>query len=138
MIVCEPREEIAAWVGAKIGVEFHPPYTTLAHVDRGRIIAGFIFNAWTEHDIEISVAADRLSLALMRTVFDYVVNQLGCRRATCRTRADNSKAQTLLERCGARQEGRQRGYFGDCDALLYAIMKEDFPYGLHAKGPQGA
>ncbi|MBX4908361.1 MULTISPECIES: GNAT family protein [Rhizobium] len=138
MIVCEPSAEIAAWVGARIGVTFHPPYTTLAHVERGRIIAGFVFNVWTEHDIEISLAADRLSLTLMRAVFDYVFNQLGCRRATCRTRADNISAQRLLARVGAEPEGRQRGYFGDCDGLLYAIMKEDFPHGLHAKGPQGA
>ncbi|MBB4194943.1 hypothetical protein GGE45_004863 [Rhizobium aethiopicum] len=138
MIVCEPSAEIAAWVGARIGVTFHPPYTTLAHVDRGRIIAGFVFNVWTEHDIELSLAADRLSLTLMRAVSDYVFNQLGCRRATCRTRADNSSAQRLLARVGAEPEGRQRGYFGDCDGLLYAITKEDFPYGLHAKGPQSA
>lgn len=138
MIVCEPSAEIAAWVGARIGVTFHPPYTTLAHVNRGGILAGLVFNVWTEHDIEISLAADRLSLTLMRAVFDYVFHQLGCRRATCRTRADNSRAQRLLARVGAELEGRQRGYFGDCDALLYAIMKEDFPYGLHAKGPQGA
>ena len=138
MIVCEPGAEIAAWVGARIGVTFHPPYTTLAQVDRGRILAGFVFNVWTEHDIEISLAADRLSLTLMRAVSDYVFNQLGCRRVTCRTRADNISAQRLLARVGAEPEGRQRGYFGDCDALLYAIMKEDFPYGLHAKGSQGA
>ncbi|MGR9245077.1 GNAT family N-acetyltransferase [Rhizobium leguminosarum] len=138
MIVSEPREQIAAWVGAKIGVAFHPPYTTLAHVDRGRIIAGFVFNVWTEHDVEVSLAADRLTLTLMRSVFHYVVRQLGCRRATARTRADNAESQKVLARLGARLEGRQQAYFGDCDALLYAIMKEDFPYGLHAEGPKGA
>ncbi|MGR9203256.1 GNAT family N-acetyltransferase [Rhizobium leguminosarum] len=138
MIVSEPREEIAAWVGDRIGVTFHPPYTTLAHVDRGRIIAGFVFNVWTAHDVEVSLAADRLTLTLMRSVFHYVVHQLGCRRATARTRADNIEAQTVLVRLGARLEGRQQAYFGDCDALLYAIMKEDFPYGLHAEGPEGA
>lgn len=138
MIVSEPREEIAAWVGNRIGVTFHPPYTTLAHVDRGRIIAGFVFNVWTAHDVEVSLAADRLTLTLMRSVFHYVVRQLGCRRATARTRADNIDAQTVLARLGARLEGRQQAYFGDYDALLYAIMKEDFPYGLHAEGPEGA
>ena len=138
MIVSEPREEIAAWVGARIGVTFDPPYTTLAHVDRSRIIAGFVFNVWTAHDVEVSLAADRLTLTLMRSVFHYVVRQLGCRRATARTRADNIEAQTVLARLGARLEGRQQAYFGDCDALLYAIMKEDFPYGLHAEGPEGA
>ncbi|KPH10291.1 N-acetyltransferase [Rhizobium acidisoli] len=138
MIVSEPREDIAAWVAGRIGVSFHPPYTALAHVDRGRIIAGFVFNVWTAHDVEVSLAADRLTRTLMRSVFHYVVHQLGCRRATARTQADNLDAQTMLARLGARLEGRQQAYFGDCDALLYAIMKEDFPYGLHAKGPEGA
>ncbi|MBX5008135.1 GNAT family N-acetyltransferase [Rhizobium lentis] len=132
MIVSEPRADIAAWVGAKIGVSFEPPYTALAHVYRGRIIAGYVFNVWTAHDIEVSLAADRLSVILMRAAFRYVVEQLGCSRATFRTRADNVQAQKALDRLGARLEGRQRGYFGDCDALLYGILKEDFPYGLNA------
>ncbi|MGO7205285.1 N-acetyltransferase, partial [Rhizobium ruizarguesonis] len=50
----------------------------------------------------------------------------------------NAESQKVLARLGARLEGRQQAYFGDCDALLYAIMKEDFPYGLHAEGPKGA
>ncbi|MBX4954298.1 GNAT family N-acetyltransferase [Rhizobium lentis] len=132
MIVSEPRADIAAWVGAKIGVSFEPPYTALAQVDRGRIIAGYVFNVWTEHDVEVSLAADRLSITLMRAAFRYVVDQLGCRRATFRTRADNLPAQKALDKLGARLEGRQTAYFGDCDALLYGILKEDFPYGLNA------
>ncbi|PDT19511.1 GNAT family N-acetyltransferase [Rhizobium hidalgonense] len=138
MIVSQPSEEIAAWVGGRIGVTFHPPYTTLAQIDRGRIIAGFVFNVWSEHDVEVSLAADRLTRTLMRSVFRYVAHQLGCRRATARTRADNIVTQTMLTRLGARLEGRQQAYFDECDALLYAIMKEDFPYGLHAEGPEGA
>ncbi|MBY3476070.1 GNAT family N-acetyltransferase [Rhizobium laguerreae] len=132
MIVSEPREDIAAWVGGKIGVTFHPPFTAMAQVQGGRIIAAYVFNVWTEYDVEVSLAADRLSATLMRAVFRYVVDQLGCRRATFRTRADNIFAQQALGRLGARLEGRQTAYFGDCDALLYGILKEDFPYGLHA------
>jgi hypothetical protein len=134
LIVSEPCEDIAAWVGAKIGVTFHPPFTAMAQIEGGRIIAAYVFNVWTEHDVEVSLAADRLSATLMRAVFRYVADQLECRRATFRTRADNLPAQKALDRLGARLEGRQRGYFGDCDALLYGILKEDFPYGLHAEG----
>ncbi|ANL48647.1 N-acetyltransferase family protein [Rhizobium phaseoli] len=134
MIVSEPREDIAVWVGGRIGVAFHPPFTAIAQVQGGRIIAGYVFNVWTEHDVEVSLAADRLSKTLIRAAFQYVVDQLGCRRATFRTRADNTRAQRALERLGARLEGRQRAYFGDCDALLYGILKEDFPYGLNTEG----
>lgn len=132
MIVTEPREDIAAWVGARIGVSFSPPYTAIGEFRNGKLIGAYVFNVWTAHDVEVSLAADRLSLLLMRSAFRYVVNQLGCRRATFRTRADNLSAQKCLERLGARLEGCQRLYFGDCDGLIYGIMKEDFPYGLDA------
>lgn len=133
MIVSEPRADIAAWVGERIGVKFDPPYTAIAEVRNGRIIAAYVFNMWTQHDVEVSLAADRLTVGLMQRAFSYVVNDLGCRRATFRTRADNIPAQRCLERLGGKLEGRQRLYFGDCDGLLYGILKEDFPHGLDAE-----
>jgi len=132
LIVSEPSADIAAWVGARIGVNFSPPFTALAEVRGGRNVAGYVFNMWTAHDVEVSLAADRLSRPLMRAAFAYVVTTLGCRRATFRTRADNVAAQKALDRLGAKLEGRQRAYFGDCDGLLYGILKEDFPHGFDA------
>jgi len=92
------------------------------------MIAGYVFNMWTAHDVEVSLAADRLTRTLMQRAFSYVVGELGCRRATFRTRADNFGAQKSLTRLGAKLEGCQRLYFGDCDGLLYGILKEDFPF----------
>ncbi|MDQ0558685.1 RimJ/RimL family protein N-acetyltransferase [Rhizobium mesoamericanum] len=132
MIVSEPRADIAAWVGSRIGVTFSPPYTALAEVRDGKIIAGYVFNMWTAHDVEVSLAADRLTKGLMTAAFRYVVQTLKCDRATFRTRADNIAAQKSLVRLGASLEGRQRNYFGDCDGLLYGILKEDFPHGFDA------
>ncbi|RDJ12417.1 GNAT family N-acetyltransferase [Rhizobium grahamii] len=132
MIVSEPSADIAVWVGSRIGVKFNPPFTALAEIRGGRIVAGYVFNMWTAHDVEVSLAADRLSRPLMRAAFTYVVNTLGCSRATFRTRADNLVAQNALDRLGAKLEGRQRSYFGDCDGLLYGILKEDFPHGFDA------
>jgi hypothetical protein len=133
LIVTEPRQDIAAWVGAKIGVSFSLPYTAIGEIRNGKLIAAYVFNMWTAHDVEVSLAADRLTKTLMTRAFAYVVNELGCRRATFRTRADNLPAQKCLERLGARLEGCQRLYFGDCDGLIYGIMKEDFPLGQHPK-----
>lgn len=126
MIVYEPRQDIAAWVGQRCGVTFHPPYTAIAEVKDGRIVAAYVFNCWTGHDVEVSLAADRLSRTLVKTAFSYVVNTLKCSRATFKTRSDNLQAQKLLERFNARLEGCQRSFFGDADALIYGIMKEDF------------
>jgi RimJ/RimL family protein N-acetyltransferase len=123
-------EKVAQYVGRMTNVEFYEPYTAIGESINGEIIAGFVFNVWTQHDVEVSLAARRLNRALMRAVYTYVVIQLGCRRATFRTRSDNIKAQRALSRLGARREGCQRLYFGDCDGLIYGLMKEDFPHGL--------
>lgn len=128
MIVSEPREDLAAWVGQRYGVKFYPPYTAIGEIQDGKIIAVYVFNNWTKHDVEISLVADRLTRALVKRAFAYVTDTLKCSRATFRTRADNLQAQKCLERFNARLEGRQQRFFGDSDALIYGIMKEDFPY----------
>jgi RimJ/RimL family protein N-acetyltransferase len=59
--------------------------------------------------------------------------QLGCRRATFRTRADNQAAIAAMARLGAREEGRLRKYYpGDVDAVVFGLLKEDYPYGLNS------
>lgn len=132
MIAVEPKDVLAAWAADRIGVEaFVPPYSVMADVDaRGKIRAVFVFNMRTAHDVEVSVAADVMTRRFLREAFVYVTSQLGCRRATFRTRADNAAAQAALRRLGARLEGRQRAYFGDVDGLLYGILAEDYRHGV--------
>lgn len=126
-------ETVALWMESALGEKFVPPFTAIGATDQtGAIIAGFVFNMYTRHDVEVSLVATRLPRGLMRAVYVYVVETLGCDRATFRTRADNEPAKSALIRLGAQLEGQQRGYFGDCDALLFGILKEEFPHGLHA------
>lgn len=129
-MITDDKELVSGWVANRIGKDkFHLPYEALGYVGAdGSVIAGFVFNNYTRNDIEVSLAADRLPRALLKRVYFYIVHELECRRATFRTRSDNHAAQKALERLGAKLEGRQRLYFGDCDALVYGIMKEDFPF----------
>lgn len=130
MIVVEPAGEIAAWMSAKIGMRFRPPYTTMAFKRAGKIVAAFLFHSWTDNDIEVCVAADDMPRPLLRAAYVYVTEQLGCSRATYLTREDNAAAVLALARCGAREEGRLRRFYADgADALVFGILKEEFPYG---------
>lgn len=129
MIVTEPQEALVVWAGQKMNATFVPPYSAIGTVDSsGKLIAVFVFNNFTENDIEVSVAADRIPRELLKATYRYVIEQLGCHRASYRTRADNLPAQKCLERLGAKKEGVQRRYFGDCDSFMYGILKEEFPY----------
>lgn len=134
MIITDQREGVAAWMGEYMGVKFTPPYSTIGWKNgRGEITAGLLFHSWTKNDIEISVAAIELPRSLLRHVYKYVVVQLGCRRATFRTRADNHQAIRAMERLGAAEEGRLRKYYpGDVDAVLFGVLKEEYKYGIHA------
>ena len=132
MIIAEPREVIAAWVGAKTGgFEFKPPYSALASIGAdGRITAGVVFQNWTGRDIELSVAASSISRSLLKAIYLYTVHQLGCRRVTFRVRSSDLKTQESAQRLGAKWEGRIRRFYSDSeDAVILGILKEDYPYG---------
>jgi hypothetical protein len=131
LIVAEPREGIATWVGAQVGLEFKPPYSVLASIDAdGRTTAAVVFQNWTGRDIELSVAATSIPRALLKAIYSYTVGQLGCRRVTFRIRSSDLKTQESAQRLGAKWEGRIRRFYSDNeDAVILGILKEDFPYG---------
>jgi hypothetical protein len=131
MIISEPREVIVRWVGAQTGLEFKLPYSTLASIGAdGRISAGVVFQNWTGRDIELSVAATSIPRALLKAIYRYTVEQLGCRRVTFRIRSSDLKTQESAQRLGARWEGRIRRFYSDSeDAVILGILKEDFPHG---------
>lgn len=133
MISGAPSTQIAAWLGERVGMTFKPPYSTLASFRDGRIEAACVFQSWTDNDIEVSVAADHVPLALVRAAGRYVFGQLGCSRATFRTHERNMRAQQALARLGALYEGRLRRYYTDGgDALVYGVLKEEYQYGIDA------
>jgi len=112
-------------------MDFKPPYSAMASLDAsGSIVAAFVFQNWTRHDIEMSVAAVSIPRTLLRAVYRYTVEQLGCRRVTFRIRSSDFKTQESAQRLGAKWEGRVRRFYSDSeDAVILGILKEDFPHG---------
>ncbi|HWU63570.1 MAG TPA: GNAT family protein [Ensifer sp.] len=132
MIVWEPNDVIAGWMGGKIGVRFSRPFVTVASVDQnGKIECAALFNAMTDFDVECSVVVDgRATVELLKACREYVEGQLKRPRITFRTRASNIRAHNALKKLGADQEGRLREYFGDEDALIYGLILRDCKYGI--------
>lgn len=121
---------VAAFVAERTGFVFRTPHVALGFSTRDGVIrAGIIFQNWSGNDIELTVAGDEIPRSLLKAAFEYVTHGLKANRATFRTRSDNRAARAAMRRLGARQEGRQRLFYGDCDALLYGILKDEFPYG---------
>lgn len=105
----------------------------LGVVRHGKLLGGAVFDQFTEYqgqrNIVMSAAFDSpawCTRKTMRRLYGYPFLQLGCRRMTTITRADNVAARSADERMGFKQEGVIRCYFpGDVDAILYGMLREE-------------
>lgn len=105
----------------------------LGVVRHGRLLGGAVFDQYTEFqgqaNIVMSAAFDSpawCTRKTMRRLYGYPFIQIGCRRMTTITRADNVAARSADERMGFIQEGVIRKYFpGDVDAILYGMLREE-------------
>ena len=129
MIVCDAR--FRPWLEERIGVVLPSDAQFVGRVVGERIAAAIGVSHWTGPDVELSVAASpgSGSRGLLRTVFAYVFGQLGCVRCTARIRASNQDSIALAERLGFRREGVLRKGYGDEDAIIFGLLREEHVIG---------
>lgn len=112
---------------------FTPHAVGLGVVRNGLILGGVVFDQYTETEgqanIVMSGAFDSprwASRATLRQLFIYPFIQLGCRRMTTITRADNERALKLDEGLGFKREGVLRClYPGDVDGIVLGMLREE-------------
>ena len=143
-------ELVARYVAEKApGSEFIPGmYQAMAILDdQGQFCAGVVFHDYRGHDVQISCATDTSAAwrpHIMRAVFDYAFNTLGCVRATSVTTKRNKACRGFLEGLGFQLEGRIRlGHDGTRDALVYGLLASECVYIQEpkpeaSKAPEGA
>lgn len=119
--------EVADFVARTLNVSFCAPYTTLGIKRGDEVVAGIVFNCYTGNDVELTVAGNDLPRAFLRRVGKYVINELGCIRATITTEQD--KVVESAERLGGQIEGRKRNHFGEGrDGIMLGILREDWKF----------
>ena len=123
MIVTDER--VARFVGERCGTIIHPPFTAMGILENGEVIAGVVFNGFTRHDIEVTVAGGPFSRGFIRAVGRYVFEQCGVLRISITTEQQN--VIDIAQRLGAQTEGRKRNHFGkDRDGIVLGILREDW------------
>jgi RimJ/RimL family protein N-acetyltransferase len=123
--VIDERERLADWMFDRHGWLFHEPFTAIGQeTDDGRIICVSVFNNYNGIDIEWT-SSGRYTRGMWRVTLDYIFGTNSCRRCTMRTRPTNLQTIKTLIHLGARIEGRLRWYYGDEDALVFGLLKED-------------
>ena len=133
-------DRIRPWLEERVGLKLHPEATFIAHQIGAKLVAAVGFSNYRpDNDIELTIASEgkglKSAMGFIRDVFLYVFEQSNCRRCTARIRADNEKSIKLATRLGFKVEGRLRQGFGDADALVFGLLRDDF-YGLCRQPPE--
>lgn len=123
MIVTDNR--VALFVGEQIGAVIYPPFTCMGIERGGKIVAGVIFNCFTAHDVEVTVAGKYFPRWFIREVGNYVFGTMGKLRMSITT--EQPEVINYAHRLSAQTEGHKRNHFGEGrDATLLGILKEEW------------
>lgn len=125
MIVTDER--VARFVGERCETIICPPFTCMGIERGGEVTAGVVFNNYTGHDIEVTVAGGPFNRGFISAVGKYVFEQVGCLRMSITT--EQPKVIKIAHRLGAQTEGLKRNRFGKGrDGTVLGILREDWDY----------
>lgn len=125
------RAHVLAWASSRLpSIDMERAQAIgVADPKTGEIIAVAVFHNFRGHDVEIGFAADSPRWAqrgVVRAIFDYVFNQLGCDRLTTITAETNVRARRLDEGLGFVFEGRHpNGMAPGVAAISYGMQRGD-------------
>tara|TARA_R110000803_G_scaffold44377_3_gene93967 strand:- start:627 stop:1043 length:417 start_codon:yes stop_codon:yes gene_type:complete len=132
MIISHPKEDIAKLVSEAVGIDQHMPfenYSALGLVKNNQLIAGVIYNHFTETSIMAHIAGKPgkrwLNRDFLFAMFDYPFNQLGVNRITGLVAKKNKEARRFDEHLGFKYEGNMRHALADDDMLIYGMLKRE-------------
>lgn len=125
MIVTDDR--VARFVGERVGAIIYPPFTCMGIERDGEIVAGAVFNCFTGHDVEVTVAGHGWTRGFFRAVGDYVFGQLGCVRMQVTT--EQETIARVSERMGGKREGLLRNKFGrGRDGIVLGVLDTEYKF----------
>jgi RimJ/RimL family protein N-acetyltransferase len=135
-LICGQDAAVAAWVLARIphmaGGDFGPCVAIGVTDDAGLLVAGAVYHGYNAlpggGDIQMSMAADSAGWArkgIIRGLLHYPFEQAGCHRITTITPFRNARALKINAGLGFEVEGRVRRGFGDDDAIIMGLLRED-------------
>lgn len=118
----QTNEALANWCAARIGLPrpFGAPYTTMGVFDGEKIVASIVYNNWQPEAGVIEfhgagITPRWLTRPVLKAMFDYPFEQLGCQMVVTRNSARNKRLHRQLEAFGfdqvfiPRLRGRDEG-----------------------------
>jgi hypothetical protein len=123
---------VAGWVAQQIGGAVFASDARaigLLSADGERLVAGMVWDNFTPWDCTCAVAGDGtrqwMSREFLFRSFAYPFLQLGLRRMTALIAEDNADSIRLCQHIGFTPEGRRREGRGDCDELVFGLLRRE-------------
>ena len=120
------NQEAKSWLRDEEQVVIQSPFESLLVRTENNIRGCVLFFNRSSNDIEIGFFGKGiLSRRVIRFIGTYCFVDNAVNRITARTNATNSVSRETLERCGFKEEGRQRRFFDHHDGIIYGLLKEE-------------
>lgn len=127
MILSDPR--FRPWVERHLKATLPPDAVFIGQITDGEVMNAMAFYNYSGHDIHVSlVLKGRGTKRLIREFNRYVYGNCGCCRCTALIRPSNTRSVSLAERLGFKLEGVLRRHYGDEDAHVFGLLKEECRY----------
>jgi hypothetical protein len=122
-------EAIARWVTSRLGLPDFEPCIAIGITRGADLIAGVVYAAYCQANIEMTIASASpawCTRAVLKSLFWYPFEQLGCHRVTAITEGKNRPVREFLLRLGFQEEGvMRRSYLSGADAVIYGMLREE-------------
>ncbi len=123
------NDRVGAWVLDRIPYveSWSPGYQTIGLERRGKLVAAAVFEHFTGHDIDVSLAVDGkwVSPNFLRAVFKYVFCQLTCRRISCEIAERNAAMRHIAGRLGFKDEGVKRDAVPGNNLVMMGMLRSE-------------
>lgn len=121
-------ENVAEYLGRRLGITFHPPYYAVAYgTDTGRPLAAVLWNDYSGRNgsIEINIAVEPggLTRGVLHSLADYAFVLNDCRRVQAHVKRSNKPMLKLMKRLGFTYESSAPCYYPDDDAVVFRMLR---------------
>ena len=100
--------------------------TGLGWVKDGKIVAGVMYEEFTEASIHATIVAEvPMVKGFVHKIFDYPFNQLGVEKIIVQVNSANKKSLELAYRLGFDEEGCIKGAYLDGDRIILTMTKDE-------------
>lgn len=128
-ITHDPKQTLAALrlAETRLDCRFHAPFAVLAIEDRANVLRGaVILNDYCDRNIELTcVGSGAFTRNICEKLAHLVFQVNGCHRITIRTRKSNANLIRMALRWGWKVEGILRRWYGNDDAVVMGMVRED-------------